>query len=96
MPNASVLRPKGHIFVTDPDGNLVESDTLQCVHCGAHWQVQPGSGKIRGFCSRCNGPICGPKCLDCVPREQQLQNIEQGQPKGYRPILAGFGGRGAR
>ena len=71
-------KPSGHIIVSGPDGFLHEADTLQCVHCGMHWELQPGSGKIRGYCGRCNGPVCGPKCAECVPIERQLEIIENG------------------
>lgn len=81
------LRPAGHIFVADPGGHeLVAQDTLQCCHCGGHFPVQPGSGKIRGFCTSCMGPICGPGCAKCVPAEQQLENIEAGRPLDHRPV----------
>lgn len=71
--------PNGHVLITDEnDKVLLEADTVQCVHCGQHWYPQPGSKKVRGFCSRCNGPICGPKCQYCVPIEQQLANMEAG------------------
>ena len=52
--------------------------TLQCVHCGDHWFSVPGSGKIRGWCMRCNGPVCGKKCEVCIPFEKQLEVREAG------------------
>ena len=73
------LRPAGYAVTTDPETKIVEEDTLQCVHCGCHWQVKPGSGIVRGFCGRCNGPICGEKCLECVPIERGLENMEAGR-----------------
>lgn len=51
--------------------------TLQCVHCGQHWQVIPGSGRKRGWCFYCNGPTCGlPNCRYHVPYEVLLEYIE--------------------
>lgn len=77
MGNHSSLRPDGYFEIHDPDAKrIVSGETLQCVHCGAHWVIQPGSGKIRGFCLRCNGPICGPGCAACVPIERQLELME--------------------
>ena len=73
------LRPAGYASIVDPDLAIIEEDTLQCVHCGMHWQVKPGSGNVRGFCGRCNGPICGAKCLECVPIERGLENMEAGR-----------------
>ena len=83
----------GLIIISDPEKSRpIEIATLQCVHCGAHWKVQPGSGKRRGFCSRCNGPVCGPKCAECVPAEQQLENMEQGRDLLFRPIMSNVPG----
>jgi hypothetical protein len=50
--------------------------TLQCCHCGGHWIPVRGSKTVRGFCFRCNGPICGPCCVECVPAERQLEILE--------------------
>ncbi len=73
------LRPAGYVSIADPDAAIIEEDTLQCVHCGCHWQVKPGSGNVRGFCGKCNGPICGARCLECVPIERGLENLEAGR-----------------
>lgn len=66
---------------------ILEIGTLQCVHCGGHWWPQPGSGRIRGFCSRCAGPICGPDCAECIPTELLLENMEKGRDINFRPIV---------
>lgn len=56
----------------------MEKDTLQCVHCNAHWNVEPGSGKKRGWCILCHGPHCGGKnCWTCVPFEKKLERWEK-------------------
>lgn len=72
------LRDNGLATFIDPgsDKPILEIKTLQCVHCGGHFPHQPGSGKIRGFCMRCNGPICGPNCQECVPWEAYLEILE--------------------
>jgi hypothetical protein len=69
----SVRRPAGAIIL---DGQEV-ANTLQCVHCGAHWVPRRGSGITRGFCKRCMGPICGPRCQECVPFEKWLDKVEK-------------------
>lgn len=81
----------GHITLIDPgaDKPLLELGTLQCCHCGGQWFPQPGSGRIRGFCQNCNGPVCGPGCAACVPTEQYLENLEKGRDPLFRPILVG-------
>lgn len=74
-----VLLPKwsgtgGKIIIVDPDRPLYERDTLQCVHCMKHWIVEPGSGRQRGWCLKCSGPLCGAeKCMTrCVPFEAKV------------------------
>lgn len=62
------------------DKPSLEIDTVACVHCGGHFAIQPGSGRIRGYCMNCSGPICGPSCAACVPVEQYLANLEAGLP----------------
>jgi len=59
----------GQVTIVRPDGPTVQRDTCQCQHCMRHWVVEPGSGKQRGWCVKCNGPLCGaPKCMkECVP-----------------------------
>jgi len=84
-------KSKGYGVIMDPDGRNVEMDFLQCVHCQAVWQVQPGSGRERGFCMRCNGPTCGPECSGKrVPWEQMLKNWETGKPDDFMPVQAAF------
>jgi len=89
MGKLTVPRPSGYVVVTSPEGVVAEADTLQCVHYQQHFPVSPGSGMIRGYCARCNGPICGHKCQACVPAERQLSNIEQGRPADFNPIFVG-------
>lgn len=81
-------RESGYLVVMDPgsDKPILETATVQCVHCGGHWVPQPGSGRVRGFCTNCNGPICGPSCQQCVPAEQLLENLERGVCASHRPI----------
>lgn len=75
------MQENGLITVFDAAGDVAsEIPMLQCVHCGSHFPRQPGSGKVRGWCVRCHGPICGPGCAACVPYEQQIENIEAGLP----------------
>ena len=66
----------GYISVVSPDHPPIERDTLQCVHCGGHWSVEPGSGRQRGFCTMCNGPHCGREhCWECVPFRKKLDQM---------------------
>lgn len=46
--------------------------------------------KVRGFCQRCNGYVCGPGCAKCVPTEQLLENYEKGRAEDFRPIVSGW------
>lgn len=86
--NLTSLRPHGWLYITDADGRVSESETHLCCHCGGHFVMQKGSGRLRGFCTRCNGLICGPACANCVPAEQLLENIEAGRAEDYRRIIA--------
>lgn len=85
----AIRRDDGYVIIADPgsDKPILEIASVQCVHCGGHWIPQPGSGKIRGFCMRCNGPICGPVCQECVPTDLLLENMEKGRPLNFRPIV---------
>ncbi len=87
MKQHTLLRPNGFIIASGPNGTF-EADTQQCVHCGGHWQVSPGSGKRRGYCGRCKGHFCSPKCSKCVPMEQMLENMEAGRPDDFVPTKA--------
>lgn len=69
----AIHRPAGAILV---DGRQV-ADTLQCVHCGGHWVPQKGSGRVRGWCTRCQGPVCGLSCARCLPLEKALDLMDQ-------------------
>lgn len=73
-------RPQGVTIITDPACSApVERDTLQCVHCDCHFEVQPGSGRTRGFCTKCMGPTCGHEgCHACAPFERKLEMLEKG------------------
>lgn len=90
----SVLKPKGHTIICDPEAGIAQTDTVQCVHCGMHWSIDPYSAKGRGFCGRCNGPVCGPKCAECVPMEKWLDCVEKGKdPKTIVTVRGGWGSR---
>lgn len=65
-------KPSGGILV---DGQHV-ADTVQCVHCNAHFVMRKGSGVERGWCRNCNGMVCGRKCAKCVPFEKKLDQAE--------------------
>ena len=67
------------------DGKVV-AETKVCCHCSKHWVPEPGSGKIRGFCVKCNGHVCGgPECVECRPFEARLDEWEAFWNKGKRP-----------
>lgn len=69
--------PSGHILI---DGK-VTCDTIQCKHCGHHYISVKGSGKLRGYCTKCNGWLCGaPACLlECSHFEKKLEQYEKGK-----------------
>jgi hypothetical protein len=80
MSEVSVLlnkrKPNGYFFFTDKEtGKTAEYYSAQCKHCGVHWQVVPGSGRIRGWCPLCQGITCGQEgCVrECVPAEARVE-----------------------
>ena len=76
-------REHGELIIINPEIDKTTSlPTYQCVHCGDHWIGRPGSGKTRGFCMNCDGPVCGKKCEVCIPFEKQLEAREAGQNWG--------------
>lgn len=82
----------GTLTSTDLDRDrVVTRDLVCCVHCGYLWVWEPGSGKRRGWCLKCGGFVCGHKaCVQtgCVHRNQQLENMEQGRPLDFVPVVA--------
>ena len=94
----SKLRPAGYTIVTDRETGrvIVEADTRICVHCGMHftpkatvWTPTAQARVKRGFCMRCNGPVCGlDRCLACIPRERRLDLAERGADLATIHLLA--------
>lgn len=79
VPFSKYRKSSGTFIYYDPEFGEKQYDTARCRHCGFRWQVEPGSGKKRGWCFRCKGILCGKEwCLkECVPEEARL-DIESG------------------
>lgn len=75
----TVRKPAGFGLLTIEESVVEEHDTLMCVHCQFIWKVQPGSGRVRGWCMRCSGPTCGKKPCEsrCVPFERAIEEQER-------------------
>ena len=59
------------------DGRQVGS-TEQCPHCGGHFLSVKGSGKRRGWCTKCYAKTCGnPLCDICIPMAVALDFAER-------------------
>lgn len=59
-------------------------DLVCCIHCGYVWTWQPGSGRQRGWCMKCNGLLCGRRVCRARPCQHWLHgidNLEAGQPE---------------
>lgn len=84
----TTLRPNGWLFVIDGDGLAREIESVQCCHCGGHFLLTPGSGRVRGFCMNCQGPVCGPQCERCLPTEKLLECLEKGIHPDQLPVSA--------
>jgi hypothetical protein len=87
--NSASLRPgrgrRGGVVESRPyDGSKVtQADTCHCVHCSMSWLYVKGSGRLTGWCFRCNGMLCGQAhCIarGCVPKERWLDLLEAGIP----------------
>jgi hypothetical protein len=64
LPRLTLLRPHGALL----EDSREVADLLQCCHCQHTWAYRPGSGRKRGFCTRCQQVTCGAKsCMMCVP-----------------------------
>ena len=76
-------KPSGYFTAYDGRGNKIEGETRMCAHCQFKWQYIPGSGKRRGFCSRCNGMLCGKDlCMRyCIPYMDKIEAMEKGLKK---------------
>ena len=80
MPQFSVTKPGGTLIVMDHEGNVTEADTLTCCHCQRVWRHAKGSGRVRGFCTKCMAPHCGgPDCWECTPFLKKLDEYESGK-----------------
>jgi hypothetical protein len=89
----TMVRPHSYFIATRLDGTKEELDGAQCCHCMAHFAVKPGSGKRRGFCMLCNQVTCGRSMCDpCVPKMQQVENLEAGRDRFFRPVQASLAG----
>ncbi len=82
IPRNIVLRPHGQLTAIHFDGKLEERDLLTCAHCDYTWEVIPGSGRKRGWCTKCSAPLCGKHaCMArCTPLEARLAQMES-QPR---------------
>lgn len=81
MSEVTNRRASGTWYAMGLAGELTEGQALQCCHCQKMWLLVKGSGKQRGFCTKCMGYVCGPSCFECVPLERRLENIEAGRPE---------------
>lgn len=78
--NSSTLHPHSYAVWQDRESDRkVESDALQCCHCAAHFWVNKGSGKRRGYCMNCGAVTCGnPACGPCVHWKKKIELIDSG------------------
>lgn len=61
-------KSKAYVEITDLNGNTKIVEMMQCVHCQVMWVLKPGSGRKRGWCTKCGGVTCGQEdCDTCVP-----------------------------
>lgn len=61
-------------------GKELTVKTLQCVHCGGHHLIIPGSGRQRGWCTKCGGFLCGGK--KCMAHCEHFMKAIERQERG--------------
>lgn len=72
-------------------GGQQVASTLQCPHCGCHFESRPGSGARRTFCMRCSAVTCGAAACDpCVPFEARVEYVE-GRRTRYDDLIRRYG-----
>ena len=83
LQRTSVRDVRGTTILTpEPNTKEIHAETRQCVHCGMHFEIVPGSGTRRGYCMACGGVTCGQK-IDCETRCQHFESkIEQMEREG--------------
>ena len=71
-------RQTGALLSRLDGGRETEEPTLMCCHCQRIWVYRPGSGGARGWCRRCDQPVCGAAaCMSrCAPWEMRMERIE--------------------
>jgi hypothetical protein len=82
------MRIAGYNVLTDRESDraLDEFESARCGHCGGHFRVIVGSGRTRGWCSKC-GVTCGQR--NCaVHVENWEQWVERVEANERRIILA--------
>lgn len=76
----SARKENGVFIITGPHGEI-HYKSLQCAHCGLHWQVEKAADE-GGWCLHCMKPICSKEiCLrECVPYEAQIE-VQEGNKR---------------
>ena len=78
------MRRQGYATIADPDGRLVEADSMTCGHCQRIVLLHDRKGSARPSvavrCTQCDRGICVP-CAEvarCDPFEEKLLRMEAG------------------
>lgn len=65
-------------FYDGTGGRPQSAELLRCCHCEQLWKVEPGSGRKRGWCYRCQDVTCGAgTCVDCRPFKKKLEAMRR-------------------
>ena len=80
MTGVITSRRENGAFIYFTEHGETHYKSLQCGHCGLHWQVVKGNEG--GWCLSCMKPICYKQICneECVPYEAQME-IEEGNRK---------------
>jgi len=69
----------GYLIIVGAGGTQ-EFTTKSCPHCGSHFVIIPGSGRLRHFCMLCHAPTCDKAaCYEHSPFLKRVELIEAGK-----------------
>lgn len=97
-------RQEGYLIITDPEGPVIERDTLRCRHCGRHVEVKPATmgqvylipdRRVPGGYREVAGAYCGkchaPICLTCDTGHCEPLERQLERQESRRSILTAAG-----
>ena len=87
----------GYVAIMKPGKPTIERDAYLCAHCQMLCIVRPGSGTTRGYCFRCQAPLCGraPCNQRCIPFEAKME-AQEGRRRFWKQMELTSAGEASR